>query len=388
MSNSVEKTFSKWRIYIALAIGLSISIGIIIYSFTRTEYHRTETGKGTHSWVDTNHNKKVDAANPEEFIEKKQGDYAQKTALEVLSEINWSTSVFFWLLLACIGMLGRDFGYMLRLRILTKNQLTWRQSFKVIMLWEFASTLAPGVMGGTAVAMFILNKEKISMGKSTAIVIMTAFMDNLFYVILVPLLTLFVPVASLFPESGNDTVRVIFWTGFGFFTLLSFVLFSSIVVSPKLVGKLLTFFTKIPFLKKFNENAKRTGQDVETTAHEMRKEHFSFWLKAYGATLISWCSRFLVINCLLQAFLNLGIMQQVHIFMKQFVLWMFLRVSPTPGGSGVAEWAFSTLMHDFSASLILVSTLAVLWRIISYYPYILIGSIILPKWLGKSKNRN
>lgn len=385
MSDSVEKTFSKWRIYIALIIGLSISIGIIIYSFTRTEYHQVAPGKGTHTWVDVNQNQKIDATNAAEFILTENGNFTEKTAWQVLSDIQWNTSVFFWLLLACVGMLGRDFGYMLRIRVLTKNQLSWKQSFQVIMLWEFASTLAPGVMGGTSVAMFILNREKISMGKSTAIVIMTAFMDNLFYVILVPLLTLFVPISSLFPESGNETVSVIFWTGFGFFTLLSLVLFSSIVVSPKLVGKLLFYITKLPFLKRFNEGAKRTGTDVENTAHEMRKEPFAFWLKAYGATLISWVSRFLVINCLLQAFLHLGLLQQVQIFMKQFVLWMFLRVSPTPGGSGVAEWAFSTLMHDFSTSFILVSTLAVLWRIISYYPYILIGSILLPKWLSKHK---
>jgi hypothetical protein len=386
MSNSVENTFSKWRIYLALAIGLSISIGIIIYSFTRTEFHRVAAGKGTHTWVDANNNNKIDATNPLEFKETAAGDFEEKTAWEVLSSINWNSSVFFWLLLACVGMLGRDFGYMLRIRILTKKQLSWKQSFHVIMLWEFASTLAPGVMGGTAVAMFILNKEKISMGKSTAIVIMTAFMDNLFYVILVPLLTIFVPVASLFPDSGNETVRIIFWTGFGFFTLLSLFLFSSIVLSPNLVGSVLKGITRLPFLKKMREGAARTGQDVATTAHEMRKEPFSFWLKAYGATLISWCSRFLVINCMFQAFLQLGIFQHIHLFMKQFVLWMFLRVSPTPGGSGVAEWAFSTLMHDFSTSFILVSTLAVLWRLISYYPYIVIGSILLPKWLGKKRD--
>ncbi|MFN6076343.1 MAG: lysylphosphatidylglycerol synthase domain-containing protein [Fluviicola sp.] len=71
--------------------------------------------------------------------------------------------------------------------------------------------------------------------------------------------------------------------------------------------------------------------------------------------------------------------------MKQFVLWMFLRVSPTPGGSGVAEWAFAELLSDYSSSLILLGTLAVFWRLISYYPYLIIGSVILPRWIAKKK---
>jgi uncharacterized protein (TIRG00374 family) len=76
-------------------------------------------------------------------------------------------------------------------------------------------------------------------------------------------------------------------------------------------------------------------------------------------------------------------MQQTLLFIKQFVVWMFLRVSPTPGGSGVAEWAFGELLADFSTQFVLLGAMAVLWRFISYYPYLIIGSIILPRWLKR-----
>ena len=184
-------------------------------------------------------------------------------------------------------------------------------------------------------------------------------------------------------------MMAVFWTGFSVFALLCIILFSSIVLYPKLVLKLLTFFTKIPFLKRFRTGAEKTGNDMSITAIEMRKEPFSFWLKAFGATVFSWSSRFLVINFIMQAFLNLGFLQQTQIFTKQFVLWMFLRISPTPGGSGVAEWAFGELLSEFSASIILLGTMAVLWRLISYFPYLIIGSIILPRWLARQqKNKD
>ncbi|WP_341899795.1 lysylphosphatidylglycerol synthase transmembrane domain-containing protein [Fluviicola taffensis] len=389
MSDSFEKAFSKWKIYLALFLGLSISGGILIYSFTRSEFHEVEKGTGDYIWKDTNHNKRIDYSDPEEFIAVPNGNFEQKNAYQVLSDISWNSTTFFWIFLALLGMVGRDLGYMIRIRILTKNQLTWTQSFHVIMIWEFASALAPGVMSGATVAMFILNREKIALGKATAIVILTAFLDNLFYVIIIPILFLFIPSGKLFPSAGNESMMAVFWTGFSVFALLCIVLFSSIVLYPKLVFKLLTFITRIPLLKRFQAGAAKTGNDVKTTAIEMKKEPFSFWLKAFGATVFSWSSRFLVINFIMQAFLSLGFLQQTQIFTKQFVLWMFLRISPTPGGSGVAEWAFGELLSEFSTSIVLLGTMAVLWRLISYFPYLMIGSIILPRWLarqGKKKD--
>lgn len=383
MSDSFEKTFSKWRIYLALLIGLSISGGILIYSFTRTEFHEVEKGKGQFIWKDTNKNKKIDYSHKDEFFPSKDGNFEQKSAWQVLSDISWSSTTFFWIFLALLGMVGRDLGYIIRIRILTKKQLTWTQAFHVIMLWEFASALAPGVMSGATVAMFILNREKIALGRATAIVILTAFLDNLFYVVVIPLLFLFIPSDQLFPSTGNESMMTLFWTGFSIFALLCLVLFSSIVLYPKLVFHLLTFFTRLPFLKRFQKGAEKTGNDVSETAVQMRREPLSFWLKAFGATVFSWSSRFLVINFIMQAFLSLGFLQQVQIFSKQFVLWMFLRISPTPGGSGVAEWAFGELLSEFSTSIILLGTMAVLWRLISYFPYLIIGSIILPRWLSK-----
>lgn len=389
MSDSFEKAFSKWRIYLALLIGLSISGGILIYSFTRTEFHEVEPGKGQFTWKDHNGNRKIDYSDKREFIPTEKGNFEQKSALQVLSGISWNSTTFFWLFLALLGMVGRDVGYMLRIRILTRKQLNWKQAFHVIMLWEFASALAPGVMSGATVAMFILNREKIALGRATAIVILTAFLDNLFYVIIIPLLFLFIPADQLFPSTGNESMMTLFWTGFSVFALLCLVLFSSIVLYPKLVFHILSFFTRIPFLKRFRKGAEKTGNDVSETASQMRNEPFSFWLKAFGATVFSWSSRFLVINFIMQAFLSLGFLQQVQIFSKQFVLWMFLRISPTPGGSGVAEWAFGELLSEFSTSIILLGTMAVLWRLVSYFPYLIIGSVILPRWLsGKGKAKD
>jgi hypothetical protein len=88
-----------------------------------------------------------------------------------------------WLLITLLVLVVRDAGYMYRIRHITEKTLSWRQSVDVIMLWEFASCVMPSVVGGSTVATFILNKEGIPLGKSLAYVMVTAMLDNLYFVL-------------------------------------------------------------------------------------------------------------------------------------------------------------------------------------------------------------
>jgi hypothetical protein len=70
---------------------------------------------------------------------------------------------------------------MLRLRILSDKKLSWRQSLEISLLWEFASAISPSVIGGTAVALVIMAQEKLETGRTTAIVLITSFLDEVFF---------------------------------------------------------------------------------------------------------------------------------------------------------------------------------------------------------------
>jgi hypothetical protein len=90
--------------------------------------------------------------------------------IDTFSVLNFTWKTTFWIFVSFLFMIGRDLGYMIRIRILTDKELTWRQAFRVIMLWEFTSAITPSTVGGTAMAVVFLNKEKISVGRSTAVV--------------------------------------------------------------------------------------------------------------------------------------------------------------------------------------------------------------------------
>lgn len=306
-------------------------------------------------------------------------------------DIHWSVYTFLWLFIALCLQAIRDIAYMYRLRVLTDKQISWRHSFDVVMLWEFASSITPSIVGGSAIALFIVNKEGISMGRSTAIVMITAMLDELFYITMVPIVILVIGMDSLFVTDAGFLMNLggkqAFIFGYIFILCLTLIITSAIFVSPKGFKRIIVGLASLPFLRRWKQKAVQTGDDIITTSTEMKGKPFMFWVKAFGATVFSWSARFWVVNALIMAFRTSSdqfthIGDQFLIYGRQLVMWVILLVSPTPGGSGVAEYAFPIFLGEFIPPG-LEMALGLLWRLLSYYPYLFIGFIILPFWIRR-----
>jgi hypothetical protein len=149
-SEVIKNSFQKWKIWTAIALGVLVASFMLYRSLHEIRFIKVKQGEGTHRWIDGNKNQVIDQSNADDFAAADGGDFKIESITDVLSEINWSSSTFFWLFMSILCMVGRDFFYMWRIRLLTKQQLSWKKSFSVIMLWEFASALSPGVVGGAA----------------------------------------------------------------------------------------------------------------------------------------------------------------------------------------------------------------------------------------------
>ncbi|MDD4394895.1 MAG: lysylphosphatidylglycerol synthase transmembrane domain-containing protein [Bacteroidales bacterium] len=295
-----------------------------------------------------------------------------------------------YILLALLMMLIRDAMYVWRLRILLEKQLSIMSSLQVILLWEFASSVSPSMVGGSAFALFFINAEGVKLGKSTAIVMITALLDELFYIFVVALILLFYGTEVLqVQEILSINVTHLFFIGYGFIVALTTVILCAIFIFPQGFKKLLTAVFSLPFIRKWKEGAARTGDDIITTSIELKHKKPGYWIKSFTITAFSWTARFLVLNCLVLALnpeMEFQFSQQVMIYAKQLVMWVILLISPTPGASGIAEAIFPAFFGgDFPANL--QDAVALLWRGISYYPYLFIGLIVLPIWLSKLEKR-
>jgi uncharacterized protein (TIRG00374 family) len=382
----IHASFQSWKIWLAVLIGVTVASFMVYRSISEERFIAVEEATGNYRWTDSNGNGKVDVLDKREFIEDQNGGYTKQTVSDTLRHIDWSTYSYLWLLLAVLFVVGRDLFYIWRIRLLSQNDLTWRSSVNVVLLWEFASALSPGVVGGSAVAMFILHKEKIELGRATAIVFITALMDNLFYVLLIPFVFLFIRSEQLFPATISSSLQIewVFWIGFSVLLTICIFLFAAIFLFPHLATWLLKSIFSFWPLKRWKTSAIETGKEIELSSKLMRDYPLFYWIKVFLLTCGSWICRYLVINAVLQAFLQLGFIDHILILGKQLVLWLFMLISPTPGGSGVAEYAFGELLLPFSQSTLLLAGMAVVWRLISYFPYLFIGAFLLPKWLKKN----
>ena len=312
----------------------------------------------------------------------------QEFEIENFKSITWTWSSSFWIFVALIMMAIRDLAYMYRIRVLTDYQISWRNSFDTIMLWEFASAITPSVVGGSGVAIYIVNKEGVSVGRSTAVVMITAMLDELFYILMVPLVILTVGFANLFPQNLQTeflglvlSAERVFYLGYGFIVLLTSVISYAIFFRPRGFKWILLQVFRLPFIRKWRVAAAATGDEIMVTSKELKGKPIMFWVKSFTATLFSWTARYWVVNFLILAFVTVD--DHMLIYARQLVMWVIMLISPTPGGAGLAEAAFSEFLNDF-IPLGLAAALALLWRLISYYPYLFIGAIILPKWIKKT----
>jgi len=390
----ISKQFNNARIVIPVVLGLLVSGLLLYYNLSDVRFEKVEAGLGLYKWKDANGDGVVQLFDTEEFVlVKNNGDYNRITYKEILSSINWTIYTLFWLVLAWSMMLLRDVMYMYRIRMLSDKELSWRQSFNVVAVWEFASSLTPGVVGGAALAMFILNREKIALGKATALVMITTMFDNLFFLLMIPLMYLLIGHSTFFPPIEGKAilgvelgVEGLFWVAYGFVLFFFTFLFVGLIIRPQIVKRFLRIVFSLPLLKRFKSKAIQTGEEIELASTSLKGKPFSYWIKPFLATAIAWTGRFMVINFIIQGFVSLGIVDHFKLYARELGMWILMLVSPTPGGSGVAEYTFTVFLGEFIPFGMAI-IFAILWRLISYYPYLFLGSIVLPRWLKKTKEK-
>ena len=308
---------------------------------------------------------------------------------EAFAAIHWTTSTSFWIFMALVMVAVRDLAYMYRIKVLTDYTLSWMSCFNIIFLWEFASALAPPILGGGfAFAIFIINGEKIKMGKSISVVLFTSFLDGLFFALVAPFVYFIAGKENLFSGINisqqmmfGKELFVYFW--FIYFVVLIYKLFVAyaLFINARAIKWALIKLFSFPILRRWRQRARQTGDELMIASKELKNQNLSYWLKSIGATFASWTARFILINCLIMAFSE-TYSNHFILYGRQVVMGIINIGTPTPGGSGVAELMFTNFLGEFIPKG-LSASLALLWRLISYYPYLFIGVIILPRWLKK-----
>lgn len=310
--------------------------------------------------------------------------------IKAFEQITFTWNSALWLFVALLCMFIRDLGYVIRIKILSGDRLTWLKSVRIIFLWEFTSAVTPSAIGGTSLAILFVNKEGVKVGRSSAMVMATSFLDEFYFILMFPIILLSVSQTALWSMPGVSTgvTQSLIWFAVGgysiklvYLTVLSYGLFKN----PRGLKYLLMKCFKLRLLRKWRHSANEAGSDIIRNSYELRHMPVSFWLKTFGATFLSWTARYWVVNAILMAFWAGTYTWAEHflIFARQLVMWIMMLVSPTPGGSGFAEFVFTEYLGEFLPGASVAIAMAILWRLISYYPYLFVGAFLVPRWVSK-----
>ncbi|WP_165043300.1 lysylphosphatidylglycerol synthase transmembrane domain-containing protein [Dysgonomonas sp. ZJ709] len=310
--------------------------------------------------------------------------FGKEFNIEDLKQISITGHTVFWIFIAFCFMLGRDIGFTIRYRYLTEKQLSWKQCLKVTFLAEFGTAITPSSVGGSSMAVIFLSKENIPVGKSTAMVFVTLLLDELFFVVTFPVLLLFIPVSELFGDASTvgTSVFIFFIVAYIMKALLCTLLIIGLFFKPQVIRWLIIKIFRLPFLNRWHRSAVKAGDDLIISSREIRGKTLSYWFPLIVATILSWFSRYLVVNSLFIAFFP--VYDNLLIFARQFVMWVLMMISPTPGASGISEVVFKQYLGEFIPFVGVVPIIALLWRLLTYYNYLFVGAIIVPRWAKKA----
>lgn len=302
------------------------------------------------------------------------------------SELTFSSRMMAGVLLAVCCVVCQNLGITWRFLLLTRHFLTRKMAFRVNIICEFTSAVTPSLIGGGGLIFLSLYKEGLSAGKSTAVMLASLFMDELFLCISCLAVVFLFPDKELFGDMAALTfgIRYLFFIVLGGIACWTILLYIALFHKPQWVGKMLLGLFTLPFLRRWKGHVRKMTDDLETGSQEMRKDGIRFLVKPFVATGFSWCCRYAVVNALLFAFGSPG-GNQLLAYVRQWILWIIAMITPTPGGSGMNEFMFKTYYKDFFPNVGITIIVALIWRIITYYSYLIAGAYIIPQWLKKKR---
>ncbi|MDE6135025.1 MAG: flippase-like domain-containing protein [Muribaculaceae bacterium] len=315
--------------------------------------------------------------------------------MDTLRSIVFDSRTVLGLCVAFLFVVGRDFGLAWRFHTIADGALTWRRAVRTDIMCAFTSAITPSVVGGSALAIFYLSREGIPLGRSTTLTLTTLFLDELFFVLFCPIIVALVPSDLLFGGAelaGGDTgmflggVRIVFWLVYAGIVVWTAILYMAIIARPQASERLIKRLAAWPVMRRVSGRLETMADNMVATSQWVKGRGARWWVNVFGSTVLSWFSRYFIVNALFWAFVPGS--SVFLVFARQFVVWVVLMVSPTPGGSGISEWLFANYYGDLIGDLGIAAVLAIVWRVFSYYIYLVAGCALLPAYFGEAVDKH
>ncbi len=260
-------------------------------------------------------------------------------------------------------------------------KISFYQAFITVISSLFVATLTPGYIGGEPIRIKKLSDYGIPAGSSTAIVLGERGFDSIFFIIVFAFIIL----------SGFVTLTYEFhiYAIIGIIVLIAFLGFLVLSIGAKnflkvVTDKIIKFILRMDKKGKRNkENLEKVAQGIELFADSTKKmfvKRPAMLVVGVLITSLLWLSDFSVPVILIMGF---GIKPDViYILFIQVILVLISLIPITPGAAGIMEILMLATFAIFLPHNYLVIFI-IIWRFITFYFNILIGSFSIHKIVTK-----
>lgn len=308
----------------------------------------------------------------------------QKTFVEVFKELN--TTYFVLSLCALTAMIILDSLKYLVIMRATRVKARYSTALSVSLLGKYYDNITPFSSGGQPMQIFHLHNKGVSGGESSAIIFikfafnMTVWLTICFFLMVINRDVLTVRVEDL---TQRNLLIAGGWIGFIFNCALPLVILCC-VIFPKMTWAITRWVLKIGYKLHIVKDidgrlarGKKAVNDFVAAFVSMVKRPF------YSLLLLVLCFAEPFISMMLPYFVVVAlggptVVPSFGLMFEIMTLNVYAQMSamifPTPGNSGAVESAFMFALTALSSGALFWTVFS--WRFLSYYSYIIIGTIM------------
>ncbi|MDZ7772051.1 MAG: lysylphosphatidylglycerol synthase transmembrane domain-containing protein [Balneolaceae bacterium] len=268
-----------------------------------------------------------------------------------------------------------------KIRYLSEKMLGWMASLRVMLSWEFTSSVTPSIIGGAPMATYALTKEGYKLGQSTAIILYSVLLDQLWFALAVPILL----VAGLYYEvipsnigMVGEVSMLLLYAG-----LLSYagLMAYGVLRNPSAIKKVVCTVFRLPLLRRWRDKVVEEAEHLVKYSDELREKPASFLLKAFSLSTMSWLCRVALPTIVVLSLLPAN---EILSVLRSLAMNLAFLIMPTPGGSGGVEGLFALFQGPLIDRKAFIGLAVFLWRIISYYISIGLGMMATTWYINRS----
>jgi uncharacterized protein (TIRG00374 family) len=306
------------------------------------------------------------------------------------------TSVNFLYLAAALGLIILNWvleaGRLVTILDAVDCQLSFARALQIALVGSFFANITPFDSGREPLQIYLLSKNGVSAGKSTAVVLVKTIMSTVARLALalgIPTWLLITKTAWSLPSVLNTALNVgivlyVIFTG-----ALVFFLFRpqllAVFLHSVLSWKLLLRFWKSEQLELVEMRILREANSFHDSIHMLTQANKRNLILVAFYSILLWVMTLSVPALLLW---GMGVYSPLlQILAVSLIFYLAAAYAPTPGSTGISEAGFAAIF--FASNLIpypLLGVFVLLWRFLTYYLSLLVGGIVsFFTFLGKKR---